>query len=840
MNSNDINMASSGLETSTAGTTQFESVLVADVGKGMDTMVLNTDLAERDESLDKFFERPVIIANFAWDAASSPTLYRPWAKWAEDKAVARKLANYAYFSGNLHLRFEIIGTPYHYGLLLGSYVPNPFPLDTFDTSVYASAPYAYETTHVEMEPNAASAYELTIPYFYESRKLSMARNGFFHLGVLYLNPHVQLRLSNAAVPTAVNVRVYAWATDVVLEGPTVSTIIYTQSAVRRASHKQSGKVTKPPKLTTKATSLLDTAYDIGKTVIGWAEWLGFSRPPVETKYALYASRKFDICNIEGEDNVTTLGQTSKTQRPLFFPSNGVDTIDPMSISELCGREGLLTTTAIDWSPSTPIGTELFVLPVLPGMISLSGTSAAGQVVYMPPISYFSQRFSYWRGTIIYRIKIIASKQHSGRLRIYYDPVGAHNSFTVAPDDPQNVTRTYMLDLSEENSYEFEIGWCSDKPFLPIPYYEAATSKSKYLDINNATKQFCPIANGFLTIEAASNLSSPLSSQPVKILVFARAGDDFEVMRPSDVDIFSLGIAKLSNPGSVEIQSSALVVNPLEDVSLERASQKQSGIFKKEYQKANRIVLVKPQPTGSYADELSGERIVSWRPLLKRPQLEYTSAITSTSYVVTPNAIDYVVWEAAKYPRCSHPYSTPTTDSNYCVKMVNMTLLGICFTAQRGGVKDRVYVPPSLGKAQLVKYVLRSSSTSATGFVPYSGFLRAIHVAGGAQLAAYFTGLGRNTGDSLIDDPTEPNGVVFPDISNRLFEPSSLLPSYKSGRSFTTKRVHEMWIPNDVDGDAAMPAIFTSAADDYEVIGYRSTPKMQLAVTFDPAIYVKYL
>lgn len=806
MNTNNNNTETTGATTGSigveTGTTMFEAAPVITMGSTTDTSTLNTDLADTGENMDKFLERPIVISTISWTSAYTATSIFPWNLWLADASIRRKLANYTYLSGNLNLRFEVNATPYHYGCLLACYMPNPFLNGNYDANIVKTLPNCFEQTHVEIEPNSNSVYEMKLPFVYNSRKFNVYRNEMKNLGVLSLVPWRYLSLSNSAASTTVTIRVYAWMTDVVLEAPTVGNVIKYQSI----------KTSRPPKLTTKARGLLDTAYDIGNTIIGWAEWLGFSRQPITPGYSLTTTRQHDFTNIEGEDNIQTLALTSKTQRPLYFPTRGDDNPDPLLITELCGREGLVYNTPIAWASTHPPDTVLACIPVTPGIWNYSAV-AQGTDVYMPPCAYFSQRHRYWRGTLIFRVKVIASKQHSGKLRIYYDPLGGPSSFTAAPDDPQNTTRVYIMDIAAETSVEFTVGWCSDKPFLPL--MTTTPSGLTYVNPSSPTVQFYPNANGFLTIESSSYLSTPLAAQGVSINVTVRAGDDFELMQPTSNDAFR-------------------------DFLDLRAVTLQSGVFKRQFQPATKVELSKPQTCGDYASELCGERIVSWRPLLKRFAPEVVGPITNT-WAASAGNYNEVFCSLGKYPAPQTAYGASYTGAS-TRKMPNMTLIGICFSGQRGGVKTKVLLP--LCGNETTKLTDVVTIYRPTGPSPTGPGIQALIRNNGVTPTVYantFLDIVNSTGAVVIDSLDEPNGTLFADYSNVLFEPNSLTRNYNSSvRSITQGRYIHMYMPNNQDGAMFAPMLMVAAADDYDVVAYTCTPRASFRALYTEPVYNQFL
>jgi hypothetical protein len=136
-------------------------------------------------------------------------------------------------------------------------------------------------------------------------------------------------------------------------------------------------------------------------------------------------------------------------------------------------------------------------------------------------------FGNWRGSIIYTIKLVASPYHQGRLRVSYDPRG--NVFDE--DDTDNVVVTKIIDLSVTDEAEFII------PYMqPQAWQEVDQQVPPRTWVVNNTVGFDPpyddtVCNGRLRISILNPLTGPDTSSDVSVLLFIRAGDDYEVANP---------------------------------------------------------------------------------------------------------------------------------------------------------------------------------------------------------------------------------------------------------------------------------------------------------------------
>lgn len=820
-----INGASPEMHTQVVGTTTFETVAAPTVmDQSIQDSSLNSDFVEQGEQMQDFLSRPALISSGAWDSSMTSGRIYPWSLWANRTAVTRKLQNYSFFSANLHVRIEVNGTPFHYGLLNAAYMPNAFPAWKYNEALADDKLFTPQLIHVEMEPGSNGVYEMVLPFVWHTRKLNMYRDSFKYLGVLTFHPIVPLYVSNNAQATPISYRIYAWCTEVSLEGPTVANVIKTQSA----------KVSRPSKPSSKARGLLDTAYDIGSTVIGWAEWLGFSRPLVNFGAPTSSIiQKFDNITVEGNDNIRTVALNNEVSRPLYFPTVGENTPDPLLISELTQREGFYTKFPIEWQTGTVPDSVLLTVPVTPAIFYAENTPALSKVYY-PPVAYYSRNFANWRGTMIYRVQVIASAQHSGKLRIYYDPIGGPESFAATVDDPNIATRIHVMDLAKERSIDFEVGWCSDRPFLPL---------GQFTNTDNVTNKYHTNCNGFFVIESSSWLASPLASQSVFINVYVRAGADFELMGQlalEDRVKTVLSTPVLHTPALLDNEDPEPQVTIIQDVD-----HQQAGIYTRQYQPATKVSLAKTQETGPYSMELSGERVVSLRPYLKRYHPETHYGLSGTGNT-NPERVDFYTYVAPKHPFTTAP-SAYVTDV-YPPSALPMAHLSTSFVGRRGGVKCKVHIPTAMADGQWLDKMIvsmRSRLNYDYSQVATAQKTRTFDVTNDDEFYTtsikWWNNYNHGNGTNLVyAHDYEPVGTLFPDYGTTLFEPSALFTPINETRTKSSIRIITLKVNGRHFGVEDFPLVMTAAADDYDLCAYVCCP-LELspdAVTYPT--WVRYL
>ena len=95
--------------------------------EGYHNILVKSDaLGEGD--LKEFLARPVRISSFAWsesDVTGTKTSIDPWSLFLNTAIIKKKLDNYAFLRGNLHVEFVVNASPFYYGLMMASYQPLP-------------------------------------------------------------------------------------------------------------------------------------------------------------------------------------------------------------------------------------------------------------------------------------------------------------------------------------------------------------------------------------------------------------------------------------------------------------------------------------------------------------------------------------------------------------------------------------------------------------------------------------------------------------------------------------------------------------------------------------------
>lgn len=496
----------------------------------------NTDISN-------FLHRPVKIDTFSWlesDVQGVKRTISPWSLWATNPAVTAKLQNYAFMRGDLHLKIVVNASPFYYGMLQATYLPLPvFKPSTIvnDAGLRYLIPYS-QRPRLVVDPQHQEAGELILPFIYN---YNMITNGlasaYAALGQLDFIIYAPLQSANGVAGSGITITTYAWMDNIVLSGATC------QYAAQSDEYGE-GCVSKPASTVARAASYFERIPFIG---------------PFATATRIGASAISSIASLFGFTNVPVILDTVP-QRPEAFPKMAStelgfpiekltfdpknelsidpriiglpDGSDEMMLCSLMQRESFLTSCT--WATSNNVDDIMFYSRVNPNLLDVD--AATNAKVYFTPMAYFSRLFKNWRGDIIFKFKIVASKYHKGRLRISYDPAGTATQNIGLVPDTTNLVQTVIIDIGEVNEVEFR-----------VPYQQAAQFLSTRNDINVGNKGWAPNAvpptfpydptydNGFITVRVLNILSAPVASSNVSILVYVRAAPTLEVANPQSID-----------------------------------------------------------------------------------------------------------------------------------------------------------------------------------------------------------------------------------------------------------------------------------------------------------------
>lgn len=492
-----------------------------------------------DLQLGKFLGRPTAISSFTWttsDAIGVKTTIKPWYLFLNNANIKKKIDNFAFLRGKLHIKVLVNGTPFQYGLLRACYSPLlglvSDKIRTTTSTEPLLTPYSQQPGFY-ITPAANAGGQMELPFFYYKNWLDITSAADVqNFGSINFVTYAPLGVAVTGGSTAVTVQVFAWMTDVELMGSTASLSLQgdeydegsgTISGPASAVANFAGYLTKVPFIGRFAR-----ATQIGASAVGSiARIFGFTNVPVIANvHGFQPMNAPMLASGHIGTPVQKLTLDPKQELSLDPTLHGLEPRDELSIPYIKNKESYLGSGT--WSTSNVADDLLFCARITPALyqrniINNVSAVAVGHRVYHTPISYMSQMFYNWRGALVFRIKIVATKFHKGRLKISYDPRADITS--TNPD--VNTVYTHIVDIGEEDDIEIEIPYHQDTPWLLID-----KSLTDNWNLTGTLPNRIGTDNGVLTVRVLTTLTAPAAGT-LKLLAFLRGGDDFEFANPSD-------------------------------------------------------------------------------------------------------------------------------------------------------------------------------------------------------------------------------------------------------------------------------------------------------------------
>lgn len=501
-----------------------------------------------DNSLDQFFRRPIRIRQFEWDVNSALTdIFNPWELFFENSRVSNRITNYNLLRADLHVKFVINGNAFYYGRLMASY----FPIqglgkdeDQFTRNIYQQDfVQASQVPKVLIDPTRSVGGTIMCPFMWWYNYAHIPDSDFEAMGRIVVRSLNTLQHATGNTDS-LTVSVFAWAENVALEMPTsVDTDTLTpQSGVET----EVDEVNRKGYISKVATNVAAMARVAGQisflkpyamateiaagAVAGVARIFGFSRPIITAGPEPYRPQivgSMALCN--APDTSQKLSVDDKQELTVDPRVCGFESIDPLAISSIAGRETYLDT--FTWTAGGGTSNNLL------WNCRVDPNIATQDVInqwHFPATAMAAMPFMYWSGSLKYRFQVVCSGFHRGRLMIAYDP----NFWSVGAAIETNVVYNDIIDIS--NVQDITVVVPPGQPYSLMktcrPGDLAATeliSTTPYVSQVETAGVRC--GNGVLGVWVINDLTTPdaANGQSIEINVFISACDDFEVHVPDD-------------------------------------------------------------------------------------------------------------------------------------------------------------------------------------------------------------------------------------------------------------------------------------------------------------------
>nr|QJI52175.1 MAG: CRPV capsid superfamily protein [Dicistroviridae sp.] len=259
----------------------------------------------------------------------------------------------------------------------------------------------------------------------------------------------------------------------------------------------------------------------------------------------------------------------------------------------------------DWGGVIPVGMPCYSKSIR--KVKGETTTTQTEVMDTAPCEYVSGLFSYWRATMCYRITVVKTAFHTGRLEIFFEPgliPTTRTADNIGPDltqltksiAPSDNNYKYILDLTNDSEVTIRVPYVSNKMFMKTAGIYGANAENNW----NFDESF----TGFLCIRPITKLMAPDTvSDNVSIIVWKWA-EDVVLVEPKPL---ISGPTQVYNP-PVSTTARAEVIDVTMQINLTTKTDENSISFfdSSSAQAQNNIALMKG----------CGEQIVNLRTLLR--------------------------------------------------------------------------------------------------------------------------------------------------------------------------------------------------------------------------------
>lgn len=562
-----------------------QNLVFADAGMGdMVTTPMVTYKPDVDVSagLGSFLERPVAIDTFSWVEGSTPTLmtqFKPWQLFFNKQAIKNKVTNFARIRAKLHLKFVINASPFYYGAMRVCYCPLDGGFrDTVesigDQVKFSQMPGSY------IYPQDMTSSELELPFLWPHAWLDLQSNDDFgSMGQISYILYSNLRSANAVTGSNVTVTCYAWATDVELAGLTSGLVL--QGDEYDKAGPISGPATAIASVASKLTDApiigsLARATEIGARAVGGiASLFGFSNPPVLNDVMPYQPKAFhSFASVETGVPMDKLTLDPKNEITVDKSVTGAKPDDELVISHFCARDSFLTGAL--WTDAYAPGTQLLLFPVTPR--NYAANAGTGQTyANNTPASHCATLFSQWRGGMVYTLRFIKTRYHTGRVQISWDPQ------EVPTTNSETTTVTRVVDLQMETEVTFVIPYKAQDPWL-----NTTNSGNNWTNATDGTVTIDKKAfNGYVRITVLNELTGPAASQEIDVLLFVHTAPDFQLAQPNETPLWSFlevqsGEEQLADTAATQVPIDTNVITVGETVASLRTLLHRTSFYHREF------------------------------------------------------------------------------------------------------------------------------------------------------------------------------------------------------------------------------------------------------------------
>lgn len=490
-----------------------------------------------NSGISDVLKRPTLIKTYNWaQGAALDLTFWPWDDFLKAPNIKEKIDYYYLLRGVLKIKVVVTASPGMYGFARLAYRPmkNLNPAEIVEVVGYDGykVPLSQRPgIDINIQDNAGG--EMSLPFLWHKEWLDLTDGEEPpKLGEFNLRSFTSLNAVTATSQDA-TIQIFAWMDEYELSGPTDSAALQSGEAPKDEFSESNGAISKPASSIASVAGALTSApiigpfaraTEIGASAVGSiAKLFGYTNPPVIDDVKPFKNASVppvattDICQ-----PYERLALDSKNELSIDNSLRGYTRKDELDISYICEIPSYLDHQT--WQQSDLPGTTIHTMRVSPQMFALDGLLPAYRI-QSTPMNMVCQNFSYWRGDIVFGIKVIASKMHTGSLRITYDP----RSDITASDPPFQRTTNWVMDITQDTYSEFTIPFANERAFCQV-----SDDIINPRHGSNVTGPSDPrYENGTVTISVLTQQSCYAADADIILLLYTY-GKNMQFMGPKEV------------------------------------------------------------------------------------------------------------------------------------------------------------------------------------------------------------------------------------------------------------------------------------------------------------------
>ncbi len=495
-----------------------------------------------DLSLGEFLSRPTLIDTHTWattDVTGVFNSFKPWHLFLSDARIQKKIDNFAFIRGRLHVKTILNGTPFQYGLMRYCYHPLVGVVTNKVRNASAQnvlAQYS-QMPGFYIRPTDSSGGEMVLPFFYHKNWLDLTVSlDVQNFGTMYQVIFAPLAVAVSGGTSTVTVQTYAWMTDVELMATTSALALqgdeYVEgpiSSVATGIARVAGALKNTPVIGKFARATELGAQAAGKI----ASLFGFTNVPViEPVHGFHPMNAPMLASAGIGTAVQKLTLDPKQELSIDPTLHGIDSVDELAISSIAKHEGYFGSTV--WATSDAVDSLLYTALVNPAttttfdVINNTVPTPVGVRVFPTPLGYLSNLFRHWRGSMKLHMRIVCSKFHKGRLKIMFDP----DADLSVVNPTINTVYTQIVDIGEQDDVIIDLPYHQPTAWCGIPSLQDTGSLASAGGPIDAS-YLKGWSNGTVSVRVLTTLTAPSASQ-VTLLFYWAGGDDIQFANPTDI------------------------------------------------------------------------------------------------------------------------------------------------------------------------------------------------------------------------------------------------------------------------------------------------------------------